>query len=243
MDSQSTAHVALAGVDGDEFHHGENAGREASNAAPEMTDGNRKKPKISTVTFTLTSINPMLQHAMTDAVMDNLPGGTGSIEKPNQDEMDVRQRAALSLYRGPNQELGIPAKCLFAALCAAGPFVKAGGRRNISNAEESMVPAFLIMRQRFLPFTNQDDASWEVNIDSTRNPTTKGRTCTIRPLFSEWEIRSTVEFNHAIGVTTEQLRQLFFEAGYRCGFGANRSKAPFGRFEVTSWDVQVKTYA
>src|ERR1700733_7780099 len=79
---------------------------------------------ISYVTMTLVSRQPMLQNTLTEEALDNLPGGSGKLAQPKVKEMTYQQRADLVRYRGPNNEFGIPAECLFAALVHAGRFVK-----------------------------------------------------------------------------------------------------------------------
>lgn len=194
-----------------------------------------KKSGISVITMTLVSRQPMLQNALTEAALDNLPGGSGKIEQPKVKEMDSKDRANLVRYRGPNDEFGVPAECLFAALVNAGRFVKFEGKRNISSAEMSMVPGFLTIEQEFLAFKNQKPDSWVVDKRRAVNPATGGAMCVVRPRFPNWEVDVTVEVNHAGGIKLEQVRQLFETAGRESGLGDHRKKGSFGRFRVTKW--------
>ncbi len=201
---------------------------------------------ITSIFLTLRSTDPMLQHAMTDAARDNLPGGSKTIDKPNEDKMTPRERADLVRYRGPNGELGVPAKCLFSSFREAGKKVKIGAMEKITNAKQSQLPGFIRFKceggsmRGFLPFKDQRPESWEVDIDTTRNPTTGGRTCTIRPLFPTWEIELELEYNPALGIGISKFRELVDIAGAAYGLGANRLNNQYGRFEVMKWETKEK---
>ena len=189
------------------------------------------------VKVTLRSVQPMLQHRMTDEALDGLPGGSGKLEQPNVKEMTYQQRADLVRYHGPDGEFGIPSECLFGAIVAAGAFVTFAKRKNMSNKEESLVPSFLKILDEFLPFKNQDPKFWTVDKRRGVNPSTGGAMCIIRPRFPNWEIDFMVEIDPATGVKLEQVRDLFNKAGYFSGIGSHRKKGSFGRFRVAAWEV------
>jgi hypothetical protein len=199
-----------------------------------------KKSSVSLITLTLVSRQRMLQSALTDEALDALPGGSGKMEQPKLKEMTYQQRADLVRYHGPNDEFGIPQECLFAALVHAGRFVKFDGKRNISNAEMSMVPGFLLIQEEFLAFKDQSPDSWVVDKRRVVNPATGGAMCAIRPCFPHWEADVTVEIDHSGGIKLEQVRQLFETAGRESGLGDHRKKGSFGRFTVTNWKVTEK---
>lgn len=205
-----------------------------------VSDKSSKKSStgITLIHITLTSRQPMLQNALTEAALDSLPGGSGKIEQPKVKEMDYKDRADLVRYRGANDEYGVPAECLFAALVHAGRFVKFEGKRNISTAEMSMVPGFLTIGEEFLAFKNQGHDSWTVDKRRAVNPATGGAMCVIRPRFANWELDVTVEVNHAGGIKLEQVRQLFETAGRESGLGDHRKKGSFGRFTIAKWDAK-----
>ncbi len=199
-----------------------------------------KNSGISVITMTLVSRQPMLQNALTEAALDSLPGGTGKMEQPKVKEMTADQRADLVRYHGPNGEFGVPAECLFAALVHAGRFVKFEAKRNISNAEMSMVPGFLTIEQEFLAFKDQKPGSWTVDKRRAVNPATGGAMCVVRPRFSKWTLDVTDEINHQGGIKLEQVRSLFETAGRESGLGDHRKKGSFGRFYVTKWKATEK---
>ena len=199
-----------------------------------------KSSGISIITMTLVSRQPMLQNALTEAALDSLPGGSGKMEQPKVKEMTYPQRADLVRYRGPNDGFGVPAECLFAALVHAGRFVKFEAKRNVSNAEMSMVPGFLTIEQEFLAFKNQKPDSWTVDKRRAVNPATGGAMCVIRPRFPKWELDVIVEINHQGGIKLEQVRQLFETAGRESGLGDHRKKGSFGRFSIAKWQVTEK---
>lgn len=201
---------------------------------------NKKNSGISLITMTLMSRQPMLQNTLTEAALNGLPGGSGKLEQPKLKEMTYEQRADLVRYRGPNDEFGIPAECLFAALVHAGRAVKFEGKNNISNAEMSNVPGFLTMMEDFLVFKNQKPDSWTVDKRRAVNPATGGAMCVIRPRFANWELDVMVEIDHQCGVKLEQVQQLFETAGWKSGLGDHRKKGSFGRFRITKWKVTEK---
>jgi hypothetical protein len=200
----------------------------------------KKNSGISLIVMTLVSRQPMLQNALTEAALDNLPGGSGKLEQPKVKEMSYEARAGLVRYHGPKDEFGVPAECLFAALVHAGRFVKFEAKRNISNAEMSMVPGFLTIEDDFLAFKDQGPKSWAVDKRRAVNPATGGAMCVIRPRFPKWELDVTVEINHQGGIKVEQVRQLFETAGRESGLGDHRKKGSFGRFRISKWKVTEK---
>lgn len=199
-----------------------------------------KKPSVSIITMALVSVQPMLQDALTDEVLDKLPGGSGQLEQPNIKEMTYEQRADMVRYHGLNGELGFPTDNLFSAIVYAGRFVKFDGKRSISNATKSMVPGFLRIKGEFLAFRDQRRESWTVDKRRGVNPATKGAMCIVRPRFPQWEVDVVVEVNHRGGIKLEHVRQLFETAGRESGIGAHRFTGSFGRFEVTNWKATSK---
>jgi hypothetical protein len=200
----------------------------------------KQSTKLSVIAITLTSRQPMLQNALTEAALDNLPGGSGKLEMPNVKEMTGAQRCDLVRYHGPNNEFGVPSENLFAALVNAGRLVKFEGKRNLGNAELSMIPGFLTIQDDFLVFKNQDPQSWTVDKRRGVNPATGGAMCLVRPRFASWEVDVTVEIDHAGGIKLDQVRKLFETAGRESGLGDHRRKGSFGRFRVTKWVVTEK---
>lgn len=198
----------------------------------------QKRGGRSRITLTLTSIMPMLQNALTEATLDALPGGSGKMAQPKVKEMGYEERAALVRYFGPNDEFGIATECLFAALVHAGRSVKFDGKKNLSNAEMSMLPGFLTIENEFLAFKDQDAKSWMVDKRRAVNPATGGAMCVIRPKFPKWEADVSVIVDHAGGVKLEQVRQLFEAAGRESGLGDHRKKGSFGRFRIAKWAVE-----
>lgn len=193
--------------------------------------------KIIVVKLGLASTMPMLQNALTPEALDKLPGGSGKLPQPNTKEMGYKDRADLVRYHGPNGEFGIPAECLFAALVYAGRFVKFEAKRMISNAEMSMVPGFLKIREEFLAFKDQSPESWVVDKRRAVNPATDGAMCVVRPRFPKWELDATIEISLVDNVKLEQVRELMLKAGTIAGLCDHRKKGSFGRFKVSKWDA------
>lgn len=181
---------------------------------------------------------PMLQHAMSEDTLVNVLFNRE--RKPIDADRTLAQVAEEGLYVGPNGEFGIPPDCLFACLREAGRRVKLDGRRNVSTAESTSLPAMFEIVDEFISFDDQQE-KWKV--DKRRgmmnSGTKKVAVCIVRPRFNKWSFTVNIRILFGLdGVTTETVKKLF-EVGGRavglCSFRPDKN-GPFGKFDLVGWE-------
>jgi hypothetical protein len=124
---------------------------------------------------------------------------------------------------------------LMSSLIAAGQFVRLEGRRQISTAKSTTLPAFLTLLDSTLALPHQQ---WEVDMRGGVNPGAGGgAVCIVRPRFDKWgfEVNVLIENEE---IDEALIRELFDKAGVRMGLGDFRParKGTFGKFRVVCWE-------
>lgn len=187
------------------------------------------------VRVTCEGTRPLLMEPMSEETLEHLRRGT---RPPGKKDIEPQKEAEGKLYRDPETgKLAMPADNFWASMVQAGTLVSYKGKRNISNAEESLLPGVLNIKEEYLPFTDGDG----YRVDKRRGRLDNGTTiCIVRPLFPKWGFRATLEIDDKfIGV--EKIRELVETAGRFKGLGGFRKKGRFGRFQITSWEVLSNT--
>lgn len=191
------------------------------------------------VTVLCRGITPILMNPATEEVLKTLPGyGLSAGAKKKKEETPPEDTAAGKIIRcADTGQIGIPVEYLYSCLVNAGRSVTYSGKKNISTAESSLVPSFLLINNGFLPFVNQD-SGWAVDMRRGVNKSTKGAMCVIRPKFKEWEFGVDIEVDTG-EIDVDKVKTLFEVAGKKVGLGDFRpaKKGQFGRFEVVGWNV------
>jgi hypothetical protein len=199
-------------------------------------------PGLVRVEVTCVGLTPMLQNRMSAETLENIrtkakkPKSAGAAGTP-------REEAAPKVYTLPDGGgCYVPTENLLSCLIAAGQYVRLDGKRQVSTAKATMLPAFLSLEDPVLPLLIPDTtnaAPWEVDIRAGRNPNGGEAVCLCRPRFDRWQLTVTAlvdtrEVNIAIA------RELFDIAGKRIGLGDFRpqKKGMFGRFVVQRWAEQ-----
>lgn len=133
----------------------------------------------------------------------------------------------------------IPKTMLFAVLCGAGVHVRLDGKRQVSTATSTMLPAFIELPDKLYwlvhPETGEP-ATWEPDVQPGKNKT-GDMIALCRPRFDEWAFSGEVVVDtREIGVN--KIRDLFDIAGKRIGVGSFRPnrKGFYGMFRVDRWD-------
>ena len=213
----------------------------ASNPSANSNSKSATKTGIGQYLIHCVGVSPMLQNPMTDAVLDELTFGSAGRRKPVQKDVTIEDLAKQKMCLGPNEEFGIPANYLFAALVDAGRHVIFDKKTKLSTRESSLVPSVISIvpdlidakGDGFIPFTNQSEIKWIA--DRRRGVLTANGAAVaiIRPKFPTWAFDVTVEVNHDL-VAVEKVQELFNAAGRYSGLGDFRpsKRGPFGRFSV-----------
>lgn len=133
----------------------------------------------------------------------------------------------------------LPAENLLSCLIAAGQYIRLDGKRQVSTAKATMLPAFLSIEDPRLPLVDprtNKPAQWEVDLRAGRNPNGGEAVAICRPRFDTWGFAATVQLDLSqIGEST--LRELFDIAGRRiglCDFRPQR-KGLYGQWRITTW--------
>ncbi len=176
------------------------------------------------------SLSPMLQDYFTHYTHRE----TAIHEQDRIEKLPRRERAATTLYRGPNGELGIDFEVLNSALC----------RAMREQRKSGIEPAILGMPYRsFIPFdpgtlhADQDHPTepkknirdgWMPDVRKTPNGTAT------RAEFPTWGFTAFCYVANVDEASLSAVRALFNITGLSCGLGAYRpaQNGPFGTFTV-----------
>jgi len=195
------------------------------------------------IKVTCEGISPIMLAPMTDKVIDALRNPAN--RKPKNPESTLESEAAEKLLADEKGRLGIPGFYLFACLREAGRHVKYESRKKISTRQETLLPSFLIIEEEFLVFSppgnikdKPDKRIWVVDKRAGRPAPNLPTMPIIRPKFPKWGFEVNVDLDEK-QVNETVLKSLFEFGGKRIGMGAFRPtrRGPFGRFEVTKWEV------
>lgn len=183
------------------------------------------------ISLTLTGVSPLIMNRFTDAAALAATNGTRTTKKSNSETPE--EICESKLYKSDDGIIGIPTMNILASIRDAGRFFKAG-KRQLTTGETSMIPAFVLPMQVFVPLVHK--AAWRVDARAIVNPSTKGRKLGYRPVFEDWTVSLELDFSDD-EFDVKLLRQVVDAAGKRVGLGDFRParKGPFGRYVVSSW--------
>lgn len=189
--------------------------------------------------ITVTGESALLIDGFGDHAAEQVSRGTsGSISARHQ--VEPRVEAERRLYKSSEGKPIIPGPNMFAALIAAGSFIKTG-RKTLTTTKSSLVPACVTVIDIEIPIARPDEKEvvWEVDRRSVVIPATGGRIMCHRPRFDVWSLSFTVEYDSSM-INEATVRELVDHAGGRIGIGVFRParRGPFGRFRVDKWEVQ-----
>jgi hypothetical protein len=194
----------------------------------------RPSSGLVTVTVTCRGVTPLLMNRIPPETLEQV---RTKAKKPKTAQRPAvpRDEALPKLYVTAAGDPYIPAENLLSCLVAAGQSVRLDGKRQVSTAKSTVLPAFLSLEDRFLPLFvhgTGEPPDWEVD----------ELVCLVRPRFDQWAFRvtATVDLDE-IGINI--IRELFDTAGKRIGLGDFRPsrKGMFGKFVVVGWEEDAFT--
>jgi hypothetical protein len=171
-------------------------------------------------------ITPLLMHKFNEEDLES---------KTKRDKnMLPRECAEHSAYRTKNNELFIPAHCIFCSIMEAGKYHKIG-KNKITTQKSSLIPAGLSIEEKECSLGTKD---FEVDSQSVVVPATGGRIMAHRPRLDEWETSFIIHIDTTL-FNERLIREIIDDAGTKCGVLAYtpRHKGWFGKFKVTEWKV------
>jgi hypothetical protein len=191
--------------------------------------------------------SPLLMNRMSADVLEGLRTGvrppkaakTGTVRTP-------RQECEQKVYEAEGVPV-IPAQNLMSALIAAGVWVRLDGKRQVSTAKATMLPAFLTLLDTVLPVHvpgTKKAAKWEASVMQGKNPNGGEAVAICRPRFDAWAFSARIDVDTAeIGMNA--IRDLWDKAGRRVGLCDFRPqhKGIFGQFRVECWEQEKEVIA
>jgi len=201
---------------------------------------------LVTITVTCRGLTPLLMNRIPPETLEQV---RTKAKKPKTAQRPAvpRDEAIPKLYVTAEGVPYLPTENLLSCLVAAGQSVRLDGKRQVSTAKSTVLPAFLSLEERFLPlFVHGTDAApaWEVDMRPGRNPNGGELVCLVRPRFDQWAFRVTATADlDEVGINI--IRELFDVAGKRIGLGDFRPsrKGMFGKFVVVGWEEKDYTAA
>jgi len=191
----------------------------------------RVRSSLLNVEVTLASITPLIMNKPGEGLLEQLrTKEKGSKTAPRA---IPREEAEPKVHLGPDGKPALPSEMLYSCLIAAGQHVRLDGRRQISSAKSTMLPAFLTLEDASLPIK---PAKWEVDMRRGKNPNGGEMVCIVRPRFDEWSFSVGIVIDTK-EIAEETIRRLFEIAGRRIGLGDFRPacKGVFGQFRIEKW--------
>jgi hypothetical protein len=197
------------------------------------------KSGLIQVTITCTGSTPLLMNRLTPETLESIRTKAKKSKSASRPETP-RDEAAPKVYQTKDGAPYLPTENLLACLIAAGQFVRLDGKRQVSTAKSTVLPAFLTLDDMYIPLLDAPAGkvpAWEVDVRPGRNPNGGEAVCLCRPRFDKWcfTVQASVDLDE---VELRIVRELFDIAGKRIGLGDFRPqrKGMFGRFQVVRWD-------
>jgi hypothetical protein len=176
---------------------------------------------------------PLIMNRFTEASEIKVSSGTSAVSTGHRGT--PREQATPKTYSDKDGNLYIPGPNIFACLIAAGSFHKVG-KSKVTTQKSSLIPAGISIEEIICPLGTKD---FEVDSRSVVIPATGGRIMCHRPRLDNWGVQFTLSIDEAM-FAPDFVRLLVDDAGSKVGLGDFRParKGPFGRFFVTSWEVE-----
>lgn len=189
------------------------------------------------IQVTIEGLSPLLMNRFPDGDPSgkNRPSIGGEKGTP-------REQAEPKLYALPGGRLYIPGPNLFAAIIAAGSFMKVG-KRQLTTMKTSLIPGGVAVVEPECPLESKNGKGWaptqewEVDSRPVVIPSTGGRIICHRPRLDTWRVKLTLDVDTS-EFDERTVRDLVDIAGRKIGLLDFRParKGPFGRFVVVAWE-------
>lgn len=199
------------------------------------------------VIVSVVGLTPLLMNRMTAETLEGIRRKTKK-PKTQQRPEKPRDEAAPKVYQTEDGRPYWPVENLFSCWVGAGQFVRLDGKRQVSSAKSTVLPAFLTIEDPVLllvenpsePAERWRSAEWEVDMRQGRNPNGGEAVCLVRPRFDKWGFRVSILVDTAeVGINI--AREVVEQGGKRMGLGDFRpqKRGPFGKYSIVRWDEQV----
>ena len=176
----------------------------------------------------ITGVAPLLQHRY--PLEDTGENATKSKKKvyiPSED-------AAKAMYTDKEGNAVVPSEHILGALIRGGVKFKYEGRITYMQ----IIKAGILVHPDMCPLLNKEGEQFKTYDEIDIRPVViqRARIARSRPQFNDWKVKFTIEIFDENDIAPSVLKEILEHAGGRCGIGDFRPR--FGRFQVTSWQVQ-----
>jgi hypothetical protein len=177
---------------------------------------------MKTIHVRIKGISPLLMHRFPLETVE-------AVEKKTPAE-----QAEISAYRipGDDNELYIPGINIQRALVSAATFSKGKGRASL----QKQAAAGMMITSEYCGLGTDE---YQIDARPVVVPATKGRVVRYRPRLDAWEVSFYLEYDETL-LKEVEVKRIVDDCGSRVGlldFRPER-KGSFGRFMVTSWQVE-----
>lgn len=193
------------------------------------------------VDVTIRGLTPLLMNKMTESQLEAIRTKTKSPKTADiGSTLTPREEAEQKVYTSENDPY-VPGVNLMACFIEAGKFVRLDNKRQISNAQSTVLPGLMLLLDT-APLLKDPDhpektAEWEADVQQGRNPNGGEAVAVCRPRFDAWQTSFRIDIDtREIGENA--IRDLIDKAGKRiglCDFRPQR-KGIFGQFVVECWE-------
>lgn len=190
------------------------------------------------VDVTCRGITPILFNRMDEDVLIGI--STGVKPPRTRERPSPRQQCEKKVYVTADGKPYLPTENLLACLIAAGQYVRLDGKRQMSTAKSTLLPAFMTICDPYLPLHvpgTKRAPAWEVDIRQGKNPNGGEAVCLCRPRFDQWSFTASLLIDTS-EIGENAIRDLWDKAGKRIGLGDFRParKGMFGQFVIECWE-------
>jgi hypothetical protein len=190
---------------------------------------------MKTLSVTIEGITPLICNKFSDAAaMRSSSGRTSSMSGSERETpLEISEK---KLYIGLDGKPMIPGMNVFRCIVEGGRFHKVG-KKQVTTLKNSVLYSCATINDVEVPIIHRQP--WKVDTRAVRIPATGGRILAHRPMFDDWRLSFSIEFDEGM-IGEKFMRDIFDDAGKRVGLGDFRPdcKGPYGKFVVTSWKVE-----
>ncbi len=223
----------MVAMDSIEIVSKKNGIHSAGKASPPVAEGPLVRREIG-----ITGITPLLMNRLSEETLESIR--TKAKKAKTAAKPTPREECEPKVHTREGQP-ALPTENLLSCLIAAGQYVRLDGKRQLSTAKSTMLPAFLSLEDPWIPVIDPETrtpATWEVDMRAGRNPNGGEAVCVCRPRFDRWTLKLTVQLDLS-QIGEGVMRELFDIAGRRIGVGDFRPqrKGIFGQFRIDRWEA------
>lgn len=192
-------------------------------SAAKCSSAKHRKQKMRHVELTIEGVTSLMTFPFSDADLDAVSKGTTEVSRKAQRD-SIQERAAKKVYYGRNGQPMIPNNMLKKCLGSA------------AEARKVKEPfACLDVCEEEIDIISS--GPWEIDRRSAVNPHNKARIDVVRPIWYDWKLSFTIEYDETI-ISEMELREVVDYAGIKKGIGSFRpsAKGIYGKFKVIDWE-------